>query len=168
MNYNTAFGNYVKILNAVFLCKKILFQLSLYVLGQKRARKWKKPRCGCKKRKANKKTHLESLLRSPRAETGRGSREVSWKTRGVGVGEQKQARYPTPEANREVPERKLGVEVGKQAGNPMLWVWEEKSKLEKPKQKTNRNPPRKLVKSFRGELIYNKKASWILIKLKST
>lgn len=52
MNYNTAFGNYVKILNAVFLCKKILFQLSLYVLGQKRARKWKKPRCGCKKRKS--------------------------------------------------------------------------------------------------------------------
>ena len=27
------------------------------------------------------------------------------------------------------------------------------------------HPPRKLEKGFRGELIYNKKASWILIKL---
>lgn len=30
------------------------------------------------------------------------------------------------------------------------------------------HPPRKLEKGFRGELIYNKKASWILIKLYST
>ncbi len=96
---------------------------------------------GVRREKANKKTHLESLLRSPRAETGRGSREVSWKTRGVGVGEQKQARNPTPEANREVPERKLGVEVGKQAGNPMLRVWEEKSKQENQKRKQAETHP---------------------------
>lgn len=129
MNYNTAFGNYVKILNAVFLCKKILFQLSLYVLGQKRARKWKNHAVGVRREKANKKTHLESLLRSPRAETGRGSREVSWKTR--------------------------GVEVEKQ---------ERKDKKENKQKFT----PETDEKGFRGELIYNKKASWILIKLKST
>lgn len=95
---------------------------------------------GVRREKANKKTHLESLLRSPRAETGRGSREVSWKPRGVGVGEKKQARNPTPEANREVPERKLGVEVGKQAGNPMLRVWKEKSKKTKKENKQKLTP----------------------------
>jgi hypothetical protein len=31
----------------------------------------------------------------------------------MGVGEEKQAEKPTPEANRYVAERKLGVEVGK-------------------------------------------------------
>ena len=29
---------------------------------------------------------------------------------------------PPPEANRAVPERKLGAEVGKQAGKPTTWV----------------------------------------------
>ena len=46
-------------------------------------------------------------------ETGRGSRKVGGKTHGVGVGEEKQARKPTLEANRYVAERKLGVEVEK-------------------------------------------------------
>lgn len=45
---------------------------------------------------------------------------------------------------------------------------EQKKKERKSKKKTNRKSPRKLVKSFRGELIYNKKASLILIKHKST
>jgi len=44
----------------------------------------------------------------------------------VGVGEEKQAEKqaekPTPEANRYVAERKLGVEVEKQAGKPIAWA----------------------------------------------
>ena len=52
---------------------------------------------------------------------GRGSRKVGGKTHGMGVGEEKQAEKPTPEANRYVAERKLGVEVEKQAGKPITW-----------------------------------------------
>jgi len=40
----------------------------------------------------------------------------------VGVGEEKQAEKPTPEASRYVAERKLGVEVEKQAGKPIAWA----------------------------------------------
>jgi len=40
----------------------------------------------------------------------------------VGEERKKQARKPTPEANHEVLERKLGVEVGKQAGKPTAWA----------------------------------------------
>ena len=40
---------------------------------------------------------------------GRGSRKVGGKTHGMGVGFEKQAEKPTPEANRYVGERKLGV-----------------------------------------------------------
>jgi len=40
----------------------------------------------------------------------------------VGVGEEKQAEKPTPEANRYVAERKLGVEVEKQAWKPIAWA----------------------------------------------
>ena len=76
-------------------------------------------------------------MHSSRAKTGRGSRKESGKTHGVGVGEQKQARKPTPEANREVPERKLGAEESKKAKKPMLWVWEAKKKQEKSSQKLN-------------------------------
>ena len=53
---------------------------------------------------------------------GRGSRNVGGKTHGMGVGEEKQAEKPTPEANRYVAERKLGVEVEKQAGKPIAWA----------------------------------------------
>ena len=42
-------------------------------------------------------------------ETGRESRKISGETHGVGVGEEKQAEKPIPEANRYVGERKLGV-----------------------------------------------------------
>ena len=41
------------------------------------------------------------------------SRKVGGETHSVGVGEEKQARKPTPEANRYVAERKLGVGVEK-------------------------------------------------------
>mgnify|MGYP007115031016 FL=1 len=40
---------------------------------------------------------------------GRGSRKVGGKNHGMGVGCEKQAEKPTPEANRYVGERKLGV-----------------------------------------------------------
>ena len=53
---------------------------------------------------------------------GRGSRKVGGETHSVGVGEEKQAEKPTPEANRYVAERKLGVEVEKQAGKPIAWA----------------------------------------------
>ena len=55
-----------------------------------------------------------------------------------------------------------------QSDSDVVTPEQKKSKKEKTKKKTNRNSPRKLVKGFRGELIYNKKASWILIRLKST
>ncbi len=38
---------------------------------------------------------------------------ASGKPHVVGVGREKQARKPKPEADRQVAERKLGVEVGK-------------------------------------------------------
>ena len=77
---------------------------------------------GVRREKANQKTHLESLLRSPRAETGRGSREVSWKTHGVGVGREKQAEPPTLEAYHTASQQKLGLRVGKQAEKTTMWV----------------------------------------------
>lgn len=40
-----------------------------------------------------------------------------------------QAEKPKPEANQEVPERKLGVERKNQAEKTTSWVLEEKSKL---------------------------------------
>lgn len=52
----------------------------------------------------------------------------------MGVGCEKQAEKPTPEANRYVAERKLGVEVEKQAGKPIAWAWKQKSELENPQQ----------------------------------
>lgn len=55
-----------------------------------------------------------------------------------------------------------------QSDSDVVTPEQKKSKKEKTKKKTNRKSPRKLVKSFRGELIYNKKASLILIKHKST
>ena len=46
---------------------------------------------------------VQNLLTSARgAETGRESRKISGETHGVGVGEEKQAEKPTPEANRYV------------------------------------------------------------------
>ena len=53
---------------------------------------------------------------------GRGSRKVGGKTHGMGVGCEKQAEKPTPEANRYVAERKLGVQQQKQAGKPKAWA----------------------------------------------
>ena len=47
----------------------------------------------------------------------------------MGFGRGNQAEKPKPEANREVPERKLGVERKNQAEKPTSWVFEEKSKL---------------------------------------
>ena len=52
----------------------------------------------------------------------------------MGVGCEKQAEKPTPEANRYVPERKLGVGAEKKAWKPMTWVWMQKSELENPQQ----------------------------------
>jgi len=40
----------------------------------------------------------------------------------VGVGKEKQVEKPTPEANRAVPERKLGVGAEKYAGKPTTWA----------------------------------------------
>ena len=51
---------------------------------------------GVRREKANKKTHLESLLRSPGAETGRWSRKVSVETHSVGEKAKKRAEKPTP------------------------------------------------------------------------
>lgn len=60
-----------------------------------------------------------------------------------------------------------------QSDSDVVTPEQKKSKKEKTKNRTNRktnrkSPPETCEKSFRGELIYNKKASWILIKLKST
>ena len=74
---------------------------------------------GCEKQ-AEKPTPEANRCRG--AETGRGSRKVGGETHSVGVGEEKQAEKPTPEANRYVAERKLGVEVEKQAWKPIAWA----------------------------------------------
>ena len=67
-----------------------------------------------------------------------------------------------------------------QSDSDVVTPEQKKGKQEKPKQKTNRkqtgskqktnrNPtPETYEKGFRDELIYNKKASWILIKFKFT
>ena len=67
---------------------------------------------------------------------------MSGKTHGVGLGREKQARKPSPEADRQVAGRKLGVRR-KQAEKPTSWVQEEKNKRE--------NPPRKLIDGERRE-----------------
>ena len=43
--------------------------------------------------------------------TGRGSKNLSVKAHVVGVGREKRARKPMPEADRQEAERKLGVKV---------------------------------------------------------
>lgn len=88
-----------------FYVKKFYFNYPFMFWGRSEQENGKNHAVGVRREKANKKTHLESLLRSPRAETGRGSREVSWKTRGVGVGEQKQARKPKKKTSRNSPRK---------------------------------------------------------------
>ena len=61
---------------------------------------------------------------------GRGSRKVGGKTHGMGVGCEKQAEKPTPEAYCKVAERKVGAERNWQAEKPTTWAREEKNKQE--------------------------------------
>ena len=58
----------------------------------------------------------------------------------MGVRSKEQARKTFSEVYRAVPDRKVGVEVGKQAGNPMLRVWKEKSKKTKKENKQKLTP----------------------------
>lgn len=74
------------------------------------------------------------------------------------VWEQKSSRENPRHAPDDIP----------QSDSDVVTPEQKKNKKEKTKKKTNRKSPRKLMKSFRGELIYNKKASWILIKPNST
>ena len=60
----------------------------------------------------------------------------------MGVGCEKQAEKPTPEANRYVAESKLGVAVEKEAGKPIAWGLGVKSK--------QKSPPRKLIDMSRS------------------
>ena len=60
---------------------------------------------------------------------------MSRKTHGVGLGREKQARKPSPEADRQVAGRKLGVRSRMRAEKPTAWAQEEKSKRENPSQK---------------------------------
>ena len=58
----------------------------------------KNPRRGCRKREASEKTHSGRLSLGYGGKSGRGEKQASGKTHGVGVGREKQARKPIPEA----------------------------------------------------------------------
>ena len=60
--------------------------------------KRKNPRRGRRKREASEKTHSGSLSLGYGGKSGRGEKLASGKTHGVGVGREKQARKPIPEA----------------------------------------------------------------------
>lgn len=62
--------------------------------------------------------------------SGRGEKQASGKTHDVGVGREKQAEKPTPEAYCKVAERKVGAERNWQAEKPTVWAREEKNKQE--------------------------------------
>ena len=61
--------------------------------------------------KSKQKNTNRKLTASSGEKTGRESKNLSLKVRAVGVGREKQARKPMPEANSQEAERKLGVEV---------------------------------------------------------
>lgn len=72
--------------------------------------------------------------------TGCGSRKVSWKTHNEGARRAHMCEAHIQDASDDIS----------QSDSDVVTPEEEKSKLEKPKQKTNRNPPRKLVKKVSG------------------
>ena len=70
------------------------------------------------------------LCASLLTQSGRGEKQASGKTHDVGVGREKQAEKPTPEAYCKVAERKVGAERNWQAEKPTTWAREEKNKQE--------------------------------------
>ena len=67
--------------------------------------------------------------------SGLGEKQASGKTHDVGVGREKQAEKPTPEAYCKVAERKVGAERNWRAEKPTVWAREEKNKQENPSWK---------------------------------
>ena len=70
------------------------------------------------------------LCASLLTQSGRGEKLASGKTHDVGVGREKQAEKPTPEAYCKVAERKVGAERNWRAEKPTVWAREEKNKQE--------------------------------------
>ncbi len=83
------------------------------------------------------------LCASLLTQSGRGEKQASGKTHSLGVGGEKQARKPTPEAYCWVAERKVGVERNWQAEKPTTWARREIGRRKNPrrgrgKRKTSR------------------------------